>query len=334
MRIFRKIYIVSHSRERSEKTCLNCNAQLHGRYCHICGQENTNPRESLWSIIIHFFNDITHFDGKFFKTAGSLLAKPGFLPLEFIRGRRAGYLHPIRLYVFTSAVFFLIFYSFTSPELNTRSSDTSSAISVGNYPGRFITGPLDTIVSLSGREKPYTSLAQYDSVQKVLPAEKRDNWITRKLMQRHIERRNKYAGENEMMLKGMLDNFIHSFPYLLFVSLPVCAFFLQLLYFRNKNNIYAGHTIFLIYLYVFTFLMLLVYFGLDYLQSSYNLWWIRFLEFALFVYLGVYSLVAMKVYYSEGWGVTIFKFIIFNILAFISILVLFVIFILISLFKV
>src|SRR5688500_18211338 len=126
MRIFRKIYIVSHSRERSEKTCLNCNAQLHGRFCHVCGQENTDPRESLWSIITHFFNDITHFDGKFFKTAGNLLVRPGFLPQEFLKGRRARYLHPIRLYVFTSAVFFLVFYSFPAASITAAmSSDIS-----------------------------------------------------------------------------------------------------------------------------------------------------------------------------------------------------------------
>ena len=334
MRIFSKIYIVSHSRERSEKTCLNCNAQIHGRFCHVCGQENTDPRESLWSIITHFFNDITHFDGKFFKTAGNLVARPGFLPKEFIKGRRASYLHPIRLYVFTSAIFFIIFYSFSSPGEVSRSSDGKPSVSIGNYPEEFITTPLDSIISVNSRERPYTSLIEYDSLQKALPEEKRDNWITRKITRRNIERINKYGGQKDMMAKGIINNFIHSFPYLLFVSLPVFALFLQLLYFRNKNNIYAGHTIFLVYLYVFTFIMLLLYFGLDSLQSAYDLRWIGFIEVALFVYIGIYSFLAMKNYYAEGTGLTIFKFIVFNILAFITILILFLIFFLLSLLKV
>jgi len=333
MRIFRKIYIVSHSRERSEKTCLNCNAQLHGRYCHICGQENIDPRESLWSIISHFFNDITHFDGKFFKTSGMLLTKPGFLPMEFIRGRRASYLHPIRLYVFTSAVFFIIFYSISSPEINPDGNTNSTEFTIGSASDIVLT-PLDTIIAVNEREKPYRSVAEYDSVQRTLSADKRDGWIIRKMTHRNIERRNKYGGRNEMMVTGIFNNFIHSFPYLLFVSLPVSAFFLQLLYFRNRNNIYAGHTIFLIYLYVFTFLILLVYFGLESLQSAFNWNWVGYIEFALFAYLFIYSLVAMKIYYAEGWGRTIFKFIVFNILAFISILILFVLFFLLSLFKV
>lgn len=331
MRIFSKIYIVSHSRERSEKTCLNCNAQLHGKFCHVCGQENIDPRESIWSIITHFFNDITHFDGKFFTTAGRLLSKPGFLPLEFIKGRRASYLHPIRLYVFTSAIFFIIFYAVISPSIKKSNADGEISIGVGG-PRYF--NPIDTVFAATKREKPYTSMAQYDSAQRTLPAEKRDGWFVRKLTERNIERMSKYAGRNDMMFSGIMNNFIHSFPYLLFVSLPVCALFLQLLFITNKNNIYAGHTIFLVYLYVFTFLILLAYFGLESLQSAYHIRGVRFVEFLLFTYLGVYSLVAMKNYYGEGWGSTVFKFIVYTVLAFISILALFVIFFLLSLFKV
>jgi hypothetical protein len=327
MRIFSKIYIVSHSPERSEKTCLNCKAQLHGRFCHICGQENIDPRESIWSIISHFFNDITHFDGKFFTTAGKLLTKPGFLPLEFIRGRRASYLHPIRLYVFTSAVFFIIFYAVISPSINKINRDGEFSFTLGRP--EYVQA-IDTIrASMS-----YKTIAQYDSAQQTLPASKRDGWFTRKLRESNIKRMSKYEGRNDMMVSGVINNFIHTFPYLLFVSLPICALFLQLLFITNKNNVFAGHTIYLVYLYVFTFLVLLIFFGLESLRSAYQLGGIRFIEFLLFAYLGVYSLISMKNYYGEGWGSTILKFILYNILAFICIVALFVVFILLSLLKV
>jgi len=103
---------VSHSAERKEKDCLNCGTIVHGRYCHICGQENRDPKESFWHILTHFFSDITHFDGKFFTTVKDLAFKPGFLSKEYIKGRRASYLDPIRMYVFTSAIFFLVFFAF------------------------------------------------------------------------------------------------------------------------------------------------------------------------------------------------------------------------------
>jgi hypothetical protein len=107
---------VSHLTERKDKICLNCQATVYGRYCHVCGQENIEPKESFWHLITHFTYDVTHFDGKFFSTLRYLLFKPGFLSHEYLRGRRASYLHPIRMYVFTSALFFLIFFTVKSDD--------------------------------------------------------------------------------------------------------------------------------------------------------------------------------------------------------------------------
>ncbi|HET9057995.1 MAG TPA: DUF3667 domain-containing protein [Chitinophagaceae bacterium] len=113
---------MSHFKERSEKVCLNCKAELHGRYCHQCGQENIEPRESFLHLLKHFFYDITHFDSKFFGTIKILLLKPGFLSKEYIAGKRASHLNPVRMYVFTSAFFFLIFFSIINPEKSFKTS--------------------------------------------------------------------------------------------------------------------------------------------------------------------------------------------------------------------
>jgi hypothetical protein len=102
---------LSHNKERAQKVCLNCSTEIIGRYCHACGQENVEPRESLWHLVTHYAYDITHFDGKFFSTLKYLLIRPGYLPGEYLKGKRASYLHPIRMYVFTSAIFFLIVFS-------------------------------------------------------------------------------------------------------------------------------------------------------------------------------------------------------------------------------
>lgn len=332
MRIFSKIYIVSHSTERADKTCLNCNAQLHGRYCHVCGQENIEPRESFWAIVSHFFSDFTHFDGKFFKTAGTLIMRPGFLPLEYMNGKRARYLHPIRMYLFTSFIFFLIFYSISRPVVSPERRAPASALDLEL--GDVLFKPRDTLAtfSLSGRE--YSSVAEYDSIQKTLPRQERDGWFSSKMIRSNIERRNTYSGRGDAMTQSVMNNFMHSFPYLLFVSLPICAFFLKLLYIRDKNQLYSGHAIFLVYLYIFNFICLLISFGFDKVNSAFHLGWVRYLKFALFLYIGVYTLIAFKVYYAQGWGKTLFKFIAWNILAFITILALFVIFFLFSLMKV
>ena len=96
---------MSHLKERKEKKCLNCNALIYGRFCHICGQENLIPKETFLYLVRHFIEDLTLFDGKFFATLKYLLLRPDFLSYEYMRGRRLSYLNPIRMYVFTSAIF-------------------------------------------------------------------------------------------------------------------------------------------------------------------------------------------------------------------------------------
>src|ERR1700730_15650741 len=95
---------------REDKTCLNCGFTVEERFCSRCGQENIEPKESFGHLVGHFFADITHFDSKFFMTVKDLVWKPGFLTKEYAEGRRMRYLNPIRMYVFISAIFFLVIY--------------------------------------------------------------------------------------------------------------------------------------------------------------------------------------------------------------------------------
>jgi hypothetical protein len=119
---------------RKEPICLNCGRDVAERFCTNCGQENIEPRENFRSLLTHFFNDFTHFDGKFFRTIRVLLFNPGKLSLAYIDGKRASYLHPIRMYLFISFVFFLFIYltgSISPREIhayNTPSVDSVTAV--------------------------------------------------------------------------------------------------------------------------------------------------------------------------------------------------------------
>ncbi|HEV7781205.1 MAG TPA: DUF3667 domain-containing protein, partial [Chitinophagaceae bacterium] len=106
---------MSHIPERKEKDCLNCGTIVQGHFCQNCGQENVVPKETFWHMVTHFFYDITHFDSNFFHTIHHLILKPGLLSREYMIGRRASYLHPIKMYVFSSAIFFLLFFSLLNP---------------------------------------------------------------------------------------------------------------------------------------------------------------------------------------------------------------------------
>lgn len=117
---------MAHGKLRTEKNCLNCNAQIYGRFCSVCGQENIEPKETFWNLVSHFVYDLFHYDGKVLSTLKTLIFKPGLLTHEYVRGRRASYLHPIRLYIFISAMFFLLVFSFFSSN-NTAANENIKA---------------------------------------------------------------------------------------------------------------------------------------------------------------------------------------------------------------
>jgi uncharacterized membrane protein YozB (DUF420 family) len=93
--------------------------------------------------------------------------------------------------------------------------------------------------------------------------------LTKIFTRRSIGLNEKYKGDQQKIAIELINKFIHSIPYLLFVSLPLYALYLKLLYIRHRKQYYfADHGVFLIHLYVFTFLFLLIYFGLDKLEKQ------------------------------------------------------------------
>jgi hypothetical protein len=136
------------------------------------------------------------------------------------------------------------------------------------------------------------------------------------------------------MFVNLMETFMHSIPYLLFVSLPLYALFLKLLYVRRKQFYFADHGVFLIHLYVFTFLFLLAYFMLDKLRDMTKGGGIGYVQALLIVTGLFYTLKAMKNFYQQRWGKTILKFILFNLLCVIAAIILFSFFFVFSLFRI
>jgi hypothetical protein len=336
---------VSHSKLRTDKTCLNCGAEITGRYCSACGQENIEPKQTVWHLIQHFFSDITHFDGKFFLTVKDLFAKPGFLSKEYMIGRRMSYLDPIRMYIFTSAIFFLIFFALfdvknmhvgadtrteieKDPDLRqlfTKAKNAQDSIRILKEYNSTAT-PLikldeDSLpkktkgVRIKVGETEYQSAEAYDSAQKMLPENKRDSWVRHKLKRRTIELSRSFEENPAGSLKEWLSNFMHNFPKVLFISLPLFALILKLIYFRHRDFYYVDHGIFSVHLYIFSFLVLLGLFGLRALHSAIHLELIAWMEFALIVYAFVYYFKAMRRFYGQSRGKTWVKYILLFIMS-------------------
>ncbi|AMR32658.1 hypothetical protein A0256_15120 [Mucilaginibacter sp. PAMC 26640] len=95
---------------RHQNDCLNCSTILEGKFCHKCGQENLEMKESFWHMLNHAVSDYFHFDDQFFHTLKPLFANPGKLTVEYLAGHRAQYLHPVKMYIFISLIFFVLFF--------------------------------------------------------------------------------------------------------------------------------------------------------------------------------------------------------------------------------
>ena len=367
MFILKKI-LVSHAPERTEKNCLNCGTTVVGRFCHVCGQENVVPKESFWHLVVHFFYDITHFDSKFFDSLKFLIFRPGFLPREYMSGRRASYLNPVRMYVFTSAFFFIVFFTlFKSDDAVRFNANLKEAITPEVRDS--ILNRLETKLAKAGQDSSalakqirmlkdtatpltlndlykdnrnfnmvtitsdrYLSQEEYDSVQHSLPAKDRDGWIVRQIQKKQIEVNGRYRSNPEEGLRAFSETIMHKLPYLLFISLPLFALILKLLYIRRKEFFYADHGIFTIYHYIFSFILLLFAFGFNKLQDLTG-WgvfgWINFVLYLLWLF---YLYKGMRNFYRQRRGKTILKYILLHIAALVVNIVLLAIFFFLSVF--
>ncbi len=86
--------------------CENCGAQLQGHWCAQCGQPAIDYRRSFRHVIADLLNEFLNWDSKFFATIGLLVARPWKLTNQFLAGHRVRYVHPLRLYLLASILFF------------------------------------------------------------------------------------------------------------------------------------------------------------------------------------------------------------------------------------
>lgn len=343
---------------------MNCGTLVQGRYCQACGQENIVPRQNFWSLCWHFVADIFHFDGKFFDTLKYLLFRPGRVPKEYVEGRRMRYLDPIRMYIFTSTVFFIIFFATN----NTRSVFMSTGdrylprterfmLSSRLYeqlqrtPGdtllrRHLDVLMDTSMTVVLKEPPVQPaptdfIVEHDNGRYLVAVEEQTegpgfskkgskSWLDEKFEQRWQEYKKKNEDDPNRMLADLSEVFMHRMPYLLFLSLPFFALILKLAYIRRKNFYYSDHAVFTLYHYIFSFILLLVIMGLSELKnwSDWSLfnWMVTLVSIAwpVSLYIG------MKRFYGQKWLKTLGKFLLVNLLGFITLMALFIVFILLS----
>lgn len=123
------------------ETCPNCGTELRGTFCHECGQKDVDLDRPFFSLLGEWMGNLFAFDARVWRTLGPLLTKPGFLTAEYLQGRRASYVPPLRLYFFASVAMFLalavsghtIVRSSEDGEAPVRVYTTSGELEVGGF---------------------------------------------------------------------------------------------------------------------------------------------------------------------------------------------------------
>ncbi len=298
----------AHYHLRKEKNCLNCGHQVPENYCPNCGQLNREPILTLHDLVHDFIHMFTHFDGKFFQTIRVLFSKPGFLTRAYLDGKRIQYLPPVQLYVFTSALFFFIFYSFIVNVPDAENLDNNVNL-------KKQTDSSKIFLNLSGTDSllitRFQTPEQYIRYQDSLPAANRDSYLNRLITSSEIKLNQRFSQNSGEATRDLINALLKNFPKLLFLSLPIMASILFLLFFKKKQFSFVTHLLFLLHLYVFTLISLLFSFGFEQLNTLTG-WSIFFLiDAAIGLWIFVYGYKAMKNLYQLSRKRALFNYTIF-----------------------
>ncbi|QYE36171.1 DUF3667 domain-containing protein [Polymorphobacter sp. PAMC 29334] len=97
--------------------CANCGTTLTGNFCAACGQ-SAHVHRSVGHIFEEFLHGIWHFDSKAWRTLPRLVFAPGRLTRDYVYGKRAGYIAPLALFLFSIFLMFFVFGMLGGPDIN------------------------------------------------------------------------------------------------------------------------------------------------------------------------------------------------------------------------
>lgn len=256
--------------------CPNCGSLLVTEFCAQCGQENKDYHISFFRLIGDLLGDTFNFDTRLTNSIKPLLFKPGLLTREYMDGRRARYVPPLRTYIFISIVFFAL-------------------AAISNEPNSYVT------------YEPATSseFMSADNVEEEVAAEMGDSpgWV-RELVAGLVRGGKLFGAKPQLVIQKMLSNISLA----MFILLPVYALFLKILYAFSRRY-YMEHLIFALHVHGFTFLI----FSVMMIWSQWIAPRVPFdtpglLTTAIIFYIMLYPWFALRRNYGQGWWLTTAKY--------------------------
>lgn len=85
--------------------CANCGAVLQGPYCHVCGQNSDTHQRSILHLVWEGLESLFELDGRMLRTLPALFFRPGRLARDYMEGRIARHVPPLRTFLVALLLF-------------------------------------------------------------------------------------------------------------------------------------------------------------------------------------------------------------------------------------
>ena len=317
---------MSHGKLREDHNCQNCGHYVEEHYCTHCGQENVETRQPFHFLFTHFIEDFVHYDGSFWQTIKKLFLKPGVLTKEYLSGKRNSSVNPVKMYIFVSFVTFFLISIF--PSHKTEYNDSSNEpISIENTEKiqKALNAITDTLQNKVGatseqgvkikseveKNKNANSLEDLneESIENLQSKVKNNVPILSPFIEKYQELRKRKVSD-EQLGEAIVEKSLHVIPKVLFVYMPLFAFFLWIFY-NKKKWWYFDHGIFTLHYFTVILLSILVIFLLNklsnYIDSNAVSAIIALINTLIVLYIIVYFFLALKKLYNQGFIITTIK---------------------------
>ncbi|WP_372645451.1 DUF3667 domain-containing protein [Ancylomarina sp.] len=303
--------------------CSNCDHPVDGKFCTNCGQSAKDFHRPFFSVVSESLGDALSLDNKFFHTLIPLFVRPGYLTKEFMRGRRARYTPPFRLYLFLTFFAFLLLSHNHKPE-----TDSEKNLTFKNEEGKdvqflsYFDNALDRD-SIEGDSIVMDSLTKdFDLKNKIITFNSDSvSKVDTKASPVNVKRGGKIINKELKNLVDMwrlnpallIDNAFKKLSQTLLLVLPLFALFLALFYMRRKYYL-LEHLLISLNFHSFIFVVvimseLLIMTGIKAIYPF---------AFYLYLLIPLQLFLALKFYYRQSWFKTFIKFLllsfIYNIL--------------------
>jgi len=250
--------------------CANCGAEFTGAFCPDCGQKVVSSDLTMREFLHETTQELTSWEGKIPRTLKALFTKPGLLTTDFLAGRRARWLPPLRLYLICSLAFFA-----SKPLVE----------AVTHRPARQVTK-----FSLTGKTQPN---ALTDDERKAIA----EGLPGRIFGVERLER----AAKDQVKLNREIDA---SFPKAMFILLPLFALLTNVAW-RRKQRRYPAHLYLALHLHAAWFGAFAIGTLLSALWPTTS--GDVTLGFAALAYVVVSSLIALHRVFGDSWPRTLAK---------------------------